>query len=138
MNNLGINEPLTFGWRRKMRAADEFSSVFRFRCSHGKGGLDVLVAPNDLPHARLGMIVPRKVIATAVARNRIKRLLRETFRLNQQEIAGLDVVARVRGRLTDVDLSRTFLASLRKCASCVRCRRVDAAVTTQDQSTEPL
>ncbi len=121
-----------------MRSADEFSSVFRFRCSQGQGGLDVLAAPNGLPYARLGMIVPRKVIATAVARNRVKRLLRETFRLNQHEMTGLDVVARVRGRMADVDLSRTFLASLRKCASCVRRRRVDATGMTQDLPTKPL
>ncbi len=121
-----------------MRSADEFSSVFRFRCNQGQGGLDVLAAPNGLPYARLGMIVPRKVIATAVARNRMKRLLRETFRLNQYDVTGLDVVARVRGRMTDVELSRTFLASLRKCASCARCRRVDNTAATQDLPTEPL
>lgn len=114
--------PFAYGRLKKMRKTDEFSSVFRFRCARGGGGLDVLAAANGLDYARLGLIVPKKIIATAVARNRVKRLLREGFRLNQGEAAGLDVVARVKGKMPEADLMRTFLAGLRQCAQCVRAR----------------
>lgn len=48
--------------------------------------------PNGLAHSRLGLTVTRRV-AGAVGRNRVRRLLRETFRLSRAEIVpGLDLV----------------------------------------------
>lgn len=45
--------------------------------------------------ARLGLSVPRRV-GTAVKRNRVKRMLREAFRLSQHHLpAGLDLVVGV-------------------------------------------
>ena len=111
--------PFAFGRNRKMRKTDEFSSVFRFRCVATGVGLDVLAAPNGLEYARLGLIVPKKVVATAVGRNRVKRLLRESFRLHQAAITGLDVVARLKGRVEEEILLGTFLAGMDQCRSCV-------------------
>jgi ribonuclease P protein component len=105
-----------------MRETDEFSSVFRFRCSHRGAALDVLAGPNGLPYPRLGMIVPKKVIRTAVGRNRVKRLLREWFRLGQADIAGLDVIARLKSRGNEPMLKSDFLAGLGACKSCVSTR----------------
>ena len=53
-------------------------------------------APGLQPHSRLGLTVSRKV-GGAVVRNRIKRLLREWFRLNHHTLAGhwdLVIIAR--------------------------------------------
>ena len=111
-----------FGWPKKMRETDEFSSVFRFRCSYRGACLDVLAAPNGLAIPRLGMIVPKKILPTAVARNRAKRLLREGFRLDQAEIAGLDVIARVKARGDETLLKSDFLNGLRYCRACVLAR----------------
>jgi len=52
----------------------------------------VFAAPNALDHARLGLAVSRRAAPTAVARNRIKRQARESFRFHQAALAGLDVV----------------------------------------------
>lgn len=105
-----------------MRETDEFSSVFRFRCSYRGGVLDVLVAPNGLDIPRLGMIVPKKIIRTAVGRNRIKRLLREWFRLGQADIAGLDIVARLKTRGNERMLQLDFHAGLGACKIRVQTR----------------
>ena len=105
-----------------MRETDEFSSVFRFRCSYRGTVLDVLAAPNGQDMPRLGMIVPKKVIATAVGRNRVKRLLREWFRLGQAEIAGLDVIARLKTSGNESMLKSDFLAGLGACKTCVLTR----------------
>ena len=68
------------------------------------------------------MIVPKKVVRTAVGRNRIKRLLREWFRLGQAEIAGLDVIARLKARGDETMLKSDFLVGLRNCKTCVLSR----------------
>jgi len=112
----------TFGRLKKMRKTDEFSSVFRFRCVQATSGLDLLAAPNGLDYARLGLIVPKKIIATAVGRNRVKRLIRESFRLNQTQLAGLDVVARIKSKYQEVDLRAALQSGLKRCKSSVASR----------------
>jgi len=44
------------------------------------------------PQSRLGVTVARRVSTKAVLRNRIKRQIRESFRRNQNQLAGLSVV----------------------------------------------
>ena len=118
----------TFGWQKKLRKTDEFSSVFHFRCSQRGKALDVSAAPNNLGFARLGMIVPKRVIVTAVGRNRIKRLLREWFRQTQEELVGLDVIVRLKGKsganfAAETSLRQDFLSGLGACQACVNGRR---------------
>jgi len=112
----------TFGRDKKMRKTDEFSSVFRFRCVQAVPGLDLLAAPNGLDYPRLGLIVPKKIIATAVGRNRVKRLIRESFRLHQTELVGLDVVARIKSKIEEVGLKESLQSGLKQCKSCVASR----------------
>lgn len=74
------------------------------------------------------MIVPKKLLSTAVARNRVKRLLREWFRQNQENLAGLDIIARLKRNsganvLDETVLRQDFLAGLAACLTCVMSRR---------------
>jgi ribonuclease P protein component len=52
----------------------------------------VFAITNGRDHARIGIAVSRKVARAAVARNRIKRQVRESFRAAQQGLGGLDLV----------------------------------------------
>jgi ribonuclease P protein component len=80
----------------RLHDAEEFSAVIRFRCSVSSEFLQAFAKPNDRAHPRLGLIVARKIERLAVNRNRIKRELREAFRAQQGQMAGLDLVLRLR------------------------------------------
>lgn len=90
--------PIDLRFPRRLRLVHqrEFQAVYAARQRHASGPLALTARPNDLPYCRLGLAVPRKV-GTAVRRNRIKRLLREAFRLQQHDFPpGYDVVVNVR------------------------------------------
>lgn len=72
-------------------------------CEHKTGDhlISILAVANDLNHPRLGMAVSIKAAGSAVKRNRIKRLIRESFRLHQAMLGGLDVVVVVRRGISD-------------------------------------
>jgi ribonuclease P protein component len=52
----------------------------------------VRALPSECGGARLGIIAARKALRRAVDRNSCKRLVRETFRRYESELAGLDIV----------------------------------------------
>lgn len=88
----------TFTFRRAHRLthALEFQRVREGGVRVSKGPVLFVGVANELGHARLGLTVGRRV-GTAVRRNRIKRMLREAFRLERGGFGGVDVVAVVRG-----------------------------------------
>jgi len=67
----------------------------------------ILARANALGHPRLGLVIAKKHVRRATARNRIKRIIRETFRHQQQlftgPAAGLDVVILARGGIDRLD-----------------------------------
>lgn len=73
----------------------------------------ILATPNNLGHARIGLIFSKKNLKLAVQRNRIKRQVRETFR-HQTNLPALDIVVLGRQGLTSLDnrAVRTSLNSL--------------------------
>jgi ribonuclease P protein component len=85
-----------FSKRLRLLRASDFERVLNARQSASNGWLVAYGAANDLGHPRLGMTVSRRV-GNAVVRNRWKRLLREAFRLSQDELPPLDIVCVVRG-----------------------------------------
>ncbi len=79
-----------------MAHAREFEAVYEAKVRASAGPLTVWARPNGLDYCRLGLAVARRG-GTAVARNQIKRRLRESFRLLQHELpAGYDLVVTAR------------------------------------------
>lgn len=52
------------------------------------------VGRRDSGAARLGLLISRRHAPRAVVRNRIKRCIREAFRLEQERLGSIDVLVR--------------------------------------------
>jgi ribonuclease P protein component len=52
-----------------------------------------------LGDARLGIVVPKKLLKTAVHRNLVKRIVRETFRRRAGQLAGMDIIVRLSSKI---------------------------------------
>ncbi len=83
------SERLIYRRRHRLTHAREFQAAYTHGCRRSAGPLTVFVRPNGLLDHRLGLSVGRRV-GGAIARNRVKRLLREAFRLRQQGFPRLD------------------------------------------------
>jgi ribonuclease P protein component len=81
---------------RRLLRRSQFDSVLSQPCVSRDRYFVVSGAPNAGPEARLGLVVSRRVSPLAVARNRIKRLARESFRFAAEGLAGLDFVVMAR------------------------------------------
>jgi ribonuclease P protein component len=83
----------------------EFKSVFDEPKKVSQHYLLALYKPNEKPYARLGIVVGKRVAKSAVSRNTIKRVLRESFRHNQINLTGLDIIVIARQQCDTLDKS---------------------------------
>lgn len=74
----------------------DFSRVFRRSQRSADALFIVLARPNRAAGARLGMAISLKATGRAVSRNRIKRLVRESFRQHRADLLSLDIVVMAR------------------------------------------
>ncbi|HET6249084.1 MAG TPA: ribonuclease P protein component [Tepidisphaeraceae bacterium] len=79
--------PLTYPRTHRLSSPLRFKAVYDARVRDTRGPLVIYALPNRLQHCRLGLSVSRRV-GTAPRRNRIKRLLRESFRAMQHDMPG--------------------------------------------------
>lgn len=73
----------------------------------------VYAKKNKLDFDRIGITVSRKVSTRAVKRNKVKRLIRESFRHETVEIKGLDFVVIARPQ-TVIEKNEVLIVSLEK------------------------
>jgi ribonuclease P protein component len=104
-----VNE---FSRTRRLLKKNEFDQVFQHAKKLVSPHFTFLYRENTLGFARLGFALSKKMIAQAHDRTRIKRLLRETFRVIQ-DLPGVDVVVLARPKVGQVDNPDLF-AGLQK------------------------
>ena len=92
----------------------DFDAAYRFGRRFHDSHLSVTVRPNSLGHPRLGLAIAAKTIGNAVARNRLRRIIRESFRLAQSELPAADLIvgARAAARGAPATRIRQSLAGL--------------------------
>ena len=73
----------------------------------------MLYRASDRDTARLGLAVAKKRLKRAVDRNRIKRLIRESFRQHRAILGGLDIVVLVKAGIEQAD-NRALLRALQR------------------------
>lgn len=89
----------------RLRAAPEFQAVFQGGLKHSGVFFRLHFLPDSAGRPRLGMAVPKKAVPLSVARNRIKRVSRESFRLAAALPAG-DYVLVAQRRAATADNSQ--------------------------------
>ncbi|CAN5267574.1 ribonuclease P protein component [soil metagenome] len=89
----------------------EFARVFEAAVRSGDRFFTVLARDNRCCEPRLGLAISRKAARKAVQRNRLKRLVRESFRGHQHELPDVDCVVMARSAAAASD-NRELDASL--------------------------
>lgn len=112
---------------RRVVKTDEFSSVFRLRPAYRTAHFVLYTRPNELPHARLGVVAAKRFAPRAVTRNTIKRLTREIFRISQ--LTQVDCIVRLsrpvnskQDSATNAQLKRELRAELVRLFAAPACR----------------
>lgn len=95
---------LEFTRQVRLLNSKEFSRVFdNTTLKAANSHLLVLASENDKTHPRLGFVLAKKQVKLAVDRNLVKRVIRESFRHNQHQMANNDFVILARPGLADLD-----------------------------------
>lgn len=103
---------LDFSRDKRLLIPRQFKAVFDSPGGKipGKSVL-LLVRENGLDHPRIGMVIGKKSVKLSVERNRLKRLIRESFRLHQALMGGWDIVVVARKGIAEsnnVEITRQF------------------------------
>ncbi|MDJ0700316.1 MAG: ribonuclease P protein component [Woeseiaceae bacterium] len=89
---MAVSSSHRFRRRNRLLDAAAFGRVFKQATRSRDRYFTVLCRPNRDSGARLGMAISKKHCRRATARNRLKRIVRESFRQHKGELDGLDVV----------------------------------------------
>lgn len=98
--------------RGVLRKNKNFQTVYRVGKSFANKQLVLYILPNNTGERRIGFAAGKR-LGKAVVRNRVKRLLREAYRLNQHRLVdGMDLILVGRQPLVNADLALTTAALL--------------------------
>lgn len=94
-----------FGKKQRLLSFDAFKPVLDHGFAVKSKEFTVAAYQNNKTFPCLGIIVAKKQFNHATLRNRLKRVVRESFRLYQQNLTGFDVVVVLKKRVTALSKS---------------------------------
>ncbi len=108
-----INQ-LSFERELRLLTPNHFNHVFSQSLRVGSPYITFVFRKNDIDHPRLGFAIAKKQVKRAHERNRLKRVVREDFRLKQKQIPAVDIVVMARTAAVALDNKeiRTILDKL--------------------------
>lgn len=125
-----------FGREKRLLTPRQFKAVFDSPSGKAPGKSVLLLARNnELDHSRLGLVIGKKSVKLSVERNRLKRQIRESFRLNQDNLVGWDIVVVARkglGDLQNAELSQQFGKLWKRLARSKPALQADAQTGVND------
>ena len=83
---------LRFGAELRLRSKLQFDAIYAGGRRVDDRYFGLRVKANGLDHPRIGLAVAIKTMGSAVARNKVRRLVRESFRLAQHDLPPVDIV----------------------------------------------
>ena len=92
-----------FNRESRLLTPGHFKTVFDNPIRYGSTHFTILITSNPNSNNRLGMAIAKKRVKLAVQRNRMKRLTRESFRLNQHNLPAVDIVVMVKSGIDKLD-----------------------------------
>ncbi|WP_298444588.1 ribonuclease P protein component [uncultured Ferrimonas sp.] len=93
----------TFGRELRLLTPGDFKSVFANPTRAASPHLTLLAVSTDTDHPRLGLTVAKKHVKKACQRNRIKRVVRDSFRLHQHDLPNVDIVVIAKKGVDELD-----------------------------------
>lgn len=99
-------------FRRAVRITQkaDFNRVFDKAEKTADRYFTLLFRPNNRLQPRIGLAISKKVSKSAVVRNRLKRIIRESFRTHQQRLIKVDIVVIARSSAADQENKILFTA----------------------------
>jgi ribonuclease P protein component len=83
---------LTLEARLRLRSKPQFDAIYASGRRVDDRFFGLRVKPNELGFPRIGLAVAVKTAGNAVLRNRLRRLVRESFRLARYDLPAVDIV----------------------------------------------
>lgn len=116
-----VVESKRFSRNSRLTSPSDFQKVFDSNTRSADSCFVVLARTNGLDVPRLGFAISARRVRLAVTRNLVKRVVRESFRLHQDRLCGLDIVVLVQKPILKAD-RRLLRASIeghwKKIARC--------------------
>ncbi len=104
----------SFDRSKRLTTSAEFSTVFKKNKRSTDRYFTVLAHKQKGSEiARLGLAIAKRNVKKAHDRNRVKRIIRESFRLHQSKLSGFDLVVMIKPN-ADIDDNRALHRSLEK------------------------
>lgn len=129
----------SFSPAARLLQASEFKAVFDHALYkvHQPSFLILAIArPDESQQRRLGIVVAKRKIKRAHERNRFKRLVRDSFRLNQHQLPALDLVLMAKqgaDLVPNADLHQELLKSWQLLRSRVHKQATMASTSSKKQ-----
>ena len=82
----------SFSYRERLHSARQYQRVFKQANKSSSESLIMLFRKNNVGFPRIGIVAAKRKLKRAVDRNTVKRVIRDSFRLNKSKLPSYDFI----------------------------------------------